>query len=240
VPGAGGAVVRRLGEHHAVSVFPRLDAAPSEWGRAASRAETEALLAALVDLHAATPTVREVVPGARFRPVGRDGLVDALDDLDRPWSGGPRSEPARARLAERAADVRRLLGAYDRLVQRVRPFDRELVVTHGEPHSGNVVLAEGRVHLVDWDTVAQGLPERDLWIVAGLTADDLAEYRTRTGRTVDPSALEMYGLGWDLTDLAAYTATFRAPHGAEDDTDLTWAVFERVLRLEDRWEQLLG
>ena len=46
-----------------------------------------------------------------------------------------------------------------------RQPQRELVVTHGEPHAGNVMRrSDGRHLLVDWDTVAVAPPERDLWM----------------------------------------------------------------------------
>jgi aminoglycoside phosphotransferase (APT) family kinase protein len=37
------------------------------------------------------------------------------------------------------------------------------VLTHGEPHGANVLLGEGGLSLVDWDTVGIAEPERDLW-----------------------------------------------------------------------------
>jgi spectinomycin phosphotransferase len=41
-----------------------------------------------------------------------------------------------------------------------------VVVTHGEPHPGNILRAAGGLYLIDWDTVGLALPERDLWMVA--------------------------------------------------------------------------
>ena len=41
------------------------------------------------------------------------------------------------------------------------------MITHGEPHPGNILRSRGRLLLIDWDTAGVALPERDLWHVAG-------------------------------------------------------------------------
>lgn len=69
------------------------------------------------------------------------GLQDALSDLDRDWAGGAFSEPARRLLADCAGHVEQLLGDFDRLVEQVRGTAAHWVVTHGEPHPGNLIRA---------------------------------------------------------------------------------------------------
>jgi spectinomycin phosphotransferase len=107
------------------------------------------------------------------------------------------------------------------------------VVTHGEPHPGNLLRLPGGYLLVDWDTVGLAVPERDLWLVATESAD-LARYAAATGRTPDPAALAFYRLRWYLDDVAAFAGQFRSPHGRTADTRQSWEglawTVERLVR----------
>jgi aminoglycoside phosphotransferase (APT) family kinase protein len=60
-----------------------------------------------------------------------------------------------------AAGVSALLTAYDTLARQVAGHPDRFVVTHGEPHAGNVLLTRRGPVLVDWDTVLAAPPERD-------------------------------------------------------------------------------
>ncbi|MFI1096947.1 phosphotransferase [Streptomyces sp. NPDC020917] len=217
----GGAVVRPLGDRHAVAVFPLVEGEAGDFGvhRPEDRPQ---VLDLLVRLHAAgveAPRAELVLPG-------RGALEDALSAVDRPWNGGPYSEPARLLLAGRAAHVRGLLGEFDRLAGLVAAESAPWVVTHGEPHPGNVLRGPAGPRLIDWDTVLLAPPERDLWMVAGDgvrrggTADDglLDAYTRATGRPVSAAALSLYRLWWDLADIANYVATLRHRHRRTDDT----------------------
>jgi spectinomycin phosphotransferase len=110
----------------------------------------------------------------------------------------------------------------DRLAADVASRKGEWVVTHGEPHAGNVMrTAEGHA-LVDWDTVALAPPERDLWMVVGDTADEATIYADATGREVDEIAVSFFRLTWDLKDLAEWLNMLRSPHRETEDTSRTY------------------
>ncbi|MEU8262203.1 aminoglycoside phosphotransferase family protein [Micromonospora sp. NPDC048999] len=67
-----------------------------------------------------------------------------------------------------AADAARLLDRVDRLGAELRACPAELVVCHGDPHLGNVLLGPGgEVWLVDWDDALLAPRERDLMFVFG-------------------------------------------------------------------------
>jgi spectinomycin phosphotransferase len=95
------------------------------------------------------------------------------------------------------------------------------VLTHGEPHPGNLLQWEGRRVLVDWDTVGLAPPERDVWSVAE-TTEDLERYADAAGRTVSASALALYRLRWDLEETTVFVDWFRAPHDRSPDTEEAW------------------
>ena len=163
----------------------------------------------------------------------RAGLERALAALDRPWSSGPYAERARARLAGHAAHFRRRLERFDELADQVQATGAAPVLTHGEPHPGNVVFGDGRVLLVDWDTPALALPERDLWMLD--IADECARYTREADRTVDTAAIDLYRLRWQLDDIATALHRFWSPHGDDADTSRMWSGFFDSLESEGVW-----
>ncbi|MGN9845576.1 phosphotransferase [Nonomuraea sp. H19] len=213
---ADGATLRRLDRHrYAMSVFPLLGGAAGHFGEEQAPDERAIVIDLLAELHRTPAPLSTPV-----RPVelaNRAWLEDAIQETNRPWLGGPYAEPARELIAEHAGVLRRRLADLDRLADKTG----ESVVTHGEPHPGNLLRAGERRLLVDWDTVGLAVPERDLWLVARDPAD-LARYADATGHTPDPTALELYRLRWALDDVAEFVAWFRSPHGRTPDAEQSW------------------
>jgi spectinomycin phosphotransferase len=184
---------------------------------AAERGRLAGLLAAL---HRSAPAV----PGLRraaWLPL-RAQLEAALGDLHLPWSGGPFAEPARELLARTHCEVRSLLGAFDELRAQVAAGPGELVVTHGEPHPGNLIWAGGALMLIDWDTVGLGPPERDLWMIAGADGAALRVYADATGRAADPAALALFRLRWTLDDISSFVSQLRSRHDRTPGSEHAW------------------
>ncbi|HEY4611028.1 MAG TPA: phosphotransferase, partial [Ilumatobacteraceae bacterium] len=163
-----------------------------------------------------------------FAVPGREHLETALADLDRPWNAGPLSDSARQQLAAHFDVIASLLEQVDEFAARNAVADRRKVVTHGEPHPGNLIRTAAGLVLVDWDTVALAEPERDLWMLA----DDgalLDTYERLTGVTLDRKALTAHRLMWALTDIAAYTLQLRDEHQAGADADRALAAIRSIL-----------
>jgi spectinomycin phosphotransferase len=218
VPTLAGSALWRANPRYAVSVFPLLEGEAGQFGphRPQDRADVVELL---VRLHRATPVVATAADRADLALPGRAGLESALRGVDRAWVGGPYSEPARRLLAARADRVQAMLADFDRLVAVVRDGAGPWVVTHGEPHPGNVMRTPDGLHLIDWDTVRIAPPERDLWLIADDDSDEvIADYTEATGWPVDPAGLALFRLRWTLADIAAYVDELRGPHQATADT----------------------
>jgi spectinomycin phosphotransferase len=232
LPTIGGGTVRRIGRRHSIAVFPFIDGAAGEFGENTSTEHRVELLRLLVDLHQATPVTLHVTEPRELEFTGRDGLEAALNDLDRPWHSGPFAEPARALLAGHARDLVRRLDDFDQLVGAVTAAGSELVVTHGEPHPGNVMRSHDRLVLIDWDTVGLAPPERDLWLVADAASAEMAMYVDATGHHVNRAAMSLYRRAWELTDVAVYLDLFRSPHQRTEDTEDAWRNLEATIRAE--------
>jgi len=225
VPARDGQAVRPLGDAYAVAVFPYLSGSPGEWGVPLSGPDLDELVAMLAALHRVDPAAIRL-PRREMGLSWRGDLEVALSELGRPWTGGgPFTEPARALLAGAAGQVRRGLCALDRWSSGPAAA-ANLVITHGEPHPGNIIRGGGGLMLIDWDTVALAPPERDLWMVATETGDELRRYTELTGRPVDATALELYRLRWALDDLSCFVRDLRAPHRRTPGTEHAWHALE--------------
>ena len=167
---------------------------------------------------------------------GRHHLQAALQELDLPWAGGPFSEPAREALARNSLVVVELLALADRFAADVAGRGGEWVVTHGEPHAGNVMRTADGCVLVDGDTVALAPPERDLWMVA---ADGVDTYTRGTGHELDEVAVDFFALTWDLKDLAEYLHPLRSPHRRSKDTAFALEVVRNFASSSERWARFL-
>jgi spectinomycin phosphotransferase len=235
-----GTTVLRTGGRHAVALFPFVDGRTGRFGHA-DAAERVAVASMLAELHTATPVARSVVRSVGIELPGRGRIESSLQQLGQAWVGGPLSEPARGALAGNAGDVADLLALADRLSAAVESRGSAWVITHGEPHAGNVMrTAQSRV-LVDWDTVALAPPERDLWMLVGERADDVANvYADATGHRLDDDAVSFFRLTWDLKDLAEYLNVLRSPHRETEDTARAYEGLTRCVSIRERWKALLA
>lgn len=219
-----GETALRLTPRYALSVFPYASGTPGGFFDRLAPADRRLLLDALARLHTTAPP-----PGT---PVHHPGLSDrprldaALASLTTPWATGPYAEPARTLTATHLPALRRALAHLDRTTEALTSVPG--VVTHGEPHPGNLLRHPDHVLLVDWDTVALATPERDLWLLDPTPAD-LARYTATTGHPVDPAALAHYRLRWALEDIDAYLHWFRGPHTDDTDTQDSWTAFTGTL-----------
>jgi spectinomycin phosphotransferase len=212
-----GGFLRRLDDQYSLSVFRYLAGRSYGFGRypdAQLRGQALDLVAAL---HRATPAVREGAPRHVLSFGGREDLNAFLRDKDRPWDGGPFAQYARELLVARAGDIARLADGFDRLAEQTAAARADLVITHGEPHPGNLMCVDGRLVLVDWDTAGLGPPERDLSLIAA-GDEDIDRYQEAAGRELDPAVITLYRLRWYLDDLASATRLFRNSHQDTPDT----------------------
>jgi spectinomycin phosphotransferase len=241
-----GEAVRRIGARRTVALFPFVEGQAGQFGDYGTAEERAAVVTMFARLHEATSAVDSVARRIDHHQPGRRYLESGLREVDRTWSGGPFSEPARQALAEHAADLAELLRLFDRLSRDVAGRSIKWVVTHGEPHAANLIRTNVGRMLVDWDTVALAPPERDLWMLLGDTGDDgtahaaATTYADATGHEPDGVAMDFFRLMWDLGDLAAYTHVLRSPHRESEDTVKAYDGLTKCVAIRDRWAALLA
>jgi spectinomycin phosphotransferase len=206
VPAAGGAPVFRLGDRWAVALYPFVDACDFT-----SDDYRGAILALIIGVHTAPAEIRELARRDDHALSFRSALSGGCEG-----DGGPYARPAADLLTAHAPALRRALARHDALIPA---GDEGLVLTHGEPHPGNVLHAGDRWLLADWDTALAAPPERDLW---DLDPALHPAYTAATGTAVRPDLLELYRLRWHLTEIGAGADRFRRPHGATADDEETW------------------
>jgi hypothetical protein len=220
LPAQNGALVVPVADQWVMHVYDRLDVV----GDPTFGPHTDPEVVELVrSIHAATPIAGQHAHREDFAIWDRDDLEEALDALDERWDTGPYADRARTLLAANADDVRALLQVHDRLVGDVDPDD--WVVTHGEPHRGNVFKTTRGWAVVDWDTALIAPPERDFWDLPGEHGN---------------SHLAMlYRLRWDLSEVAVYVSDFFDDHDGDANDDRSWEGFMNYIDLRRRWPSLL-
>ena len=228
VPMSDGVVTCQVSATHAITVFPFIDGKPGSWGDPMTTADRAALTDMIAALHMATPPP-SIAPARTPGLPGRAVLDRSLRERGRPWLGGPYAEPARAILSEHGDALIQALAAFDALAEEVVSEGGCLVITHGEPHTGNLVRVGADYALIDWDTVGFAWPERDLWWIVTDSGAEAAMYAERTGRTISAAAIALYTLRWDLDDVACFVADFRAPHLESKDTEVAFAGYRDAL-----------
>ncbi len=221
VPSASGRAACPAGSRYAITVSPWADGIPGRWGDPMTSDDRTALTAMLARLHTVTADLGDV-PVKALELRDRAVIEAALRERARSWQTGPYGEAARVLVNDHAPSLARALYTFDELAAKLTATPCELTITHGEPHSGNLIRSDGGLLLIDWDLVGLAPAERDLWWIVSDSGAEAAQYAQLTGHAVSETALALYRLGWDLDDLAEFLPWFRSPHERSADTQTAW------------------
>lgn len=222
-----GVVVHRLTGRWSVCVVRFAEGRAGNFDDQLSDEQADQLARLLAELHATRPV--EAMPPPRSSEEEQLPMHRLLCTLDQPWTGGPYTEAARQWCLENAARIEAAMGRHAELSASLS--SKELVVTHGEPHPGNLIITSNPADpllLIDWDTLAIAHRERDVWLAAGgvvgpVNQDFIERYEGHTGRSIDHDALELTSLTWLLTNTAGLVADLRNPHTDNPDTATAWS-----------------
>jgi spectinomycin phosphotransferase len=135
--------------------------------------------------------------------------------------------------------VERLLASFDGLADRVANEPDRYVITHGEPGAQNVLVVNGKHHLIDWESARIAGPERDLRELDPGDGSALAGYEVTTGTSVRRHALDAYRVWYDLFEIGGYIELFRNLHHERADATESWKNLRHFLRPKERWPNLV-
>jgi spectinomycin phosphotransferase len=127
-------------------------------------------------------------------------------------SHGPYSALLHALLRRRRETLTDLRMEAAKLAAACRLDRSPFVLTHGEPSAQNILQDGGRLLLADWGGAMWAPPERDWFSVGRALA-------LTPGR---PDLLRFYAVRWRLSEIAEYTAHFRAEHDGSADDRAMW------------------
>ena len=232
-----GSVLEDIDDRYVVAVYPHVDGRTGSYGCYETQAERFAVVDRLVEIHAAGDSVKSTAGTDDFGIPSRDRLSTALAEASSPWSTGPFAERTRSLLSRHADSLTSALNTYDDLVAMVRGRSDDPVVTHGEPHRGNVIFTTAGASLIDWDTALLAPCERDLWLLIDEDSETAAYYTSKSGRSLNNDALRLYRLWWDLCEVSLYVTEFHARHVATADTETAWQGLQEHLN-PSRWTEL--
>ncbi len=215
-----GGVAESLNDKYVIAVYPHVEGRSEEgaggYKDVWDRMRVVNRLARLHTSGVETPAETDTLAIPR-----RAELELSIEQLAEPWEAGPYGERARLLVSEHRAALERILQRFDSLAAETLAGQPQ-VLTHGEPHSGNVIFTGNGPQLIDWDTVLVSTPERDLWRLIDEDSDVRPHYESLTGRRLNDSALAAHRLWWDLCEIALYTYDFRSVHEESADTVTAW------------------
>lgn len=209
-----------------MAVFPFIDVSPTEFDVFPHEADMHDAIRLVNEIHAATPQIPvNSLTEETFVIPKRAELLQALDDVTTLWNAGPYSEPARLLLADHGPTLRQRLNDFDRISNEVLVDKSNWVITHGEPHAGNIIRTRsGDMAVVDWSFVALAPPERDLWMLLDPDHPGWSAHRTSFNSTpLSERALTAYRLHWNLSDIAVFVSMCRNPHEQTQEMEMIWA-----------------
>jgi spectinomycin phosphotransferase len=218
------------------TLWPFLSGRSTLDGKYEDSDDRRAVLAVLAELHTFSPESANV--GAEtFEIGGRVFLEAVVESPGEAWGPGPYGERARRLVMEHGTAIDGLLRHYDVLATSTPPRS-DWVITHGEPHTANVVFTHAGPVLIDWDTVKVAPRERDLWMVVNGEEDVEHPYRAATGHSPRREMLQLYVAQWELSELAGYFGLFHGSHHDGPDADVAWAALNDYLPLASRWPDI--
>ncbi|MDE0014182.1 MAG: aminoglycoside phosphotransferase family protein [Candidatus Poribacteria bacterium] len=136
-------------------------------------------------------------------------------------------------LAQHQSAVLETLDRYDSLGRSAEALQTPFVITHGDPTPGNLILdAENRLHLIDWDGVCLGPPEKDLVSFTSERFEVVLE-RYLTERQCDVSLhADIFGFyiyGWTVNEIRDYGTKILFKNNDAKQNEYDWESLQDYL-----------
>ncbi|MDE0686357.1 MAG: aminoglycoside phosphotransferase family protein [Candidatus Poribacteria bacterium] len=111
-------------------------------------------------------------------------------------------------ITQHKSEILQALERYDSLGRSASTLQTPFVITHGDPTPGNLIIdAENRLHIIDWDGVCLGPPEKDLVSFTGERFEVVLESylaERRNGAALHADIFGFYIYEWTLNEIRDY------------------------------------
>lgn len=127
-------------------------------------------------------------------------------------------------LAERE-DILAILETMRQLGRKARSYHACRVLTHGDPNLDNIVIDPyGGLHLVDWDDLALGPPERDLFAALGGRFERFLRHYSSAfaDLRLHEDIFEFYVHRWIVQEIADYSTRILFRNTEETENEHAW------------------
>ena len=215
IAGADGEIVRTV-DGFPVVVFPYVCATPVAHGPVITSDEQDTIIRMIREVQESVIT--EDLPEESYQLSFADQLANALTASRSP---DPDIGPFAPRLHHLIARYEPIIISMQTEIERLSALCGavdDLVLTHGEPSTANVLRHGSGLLLADWGGTMWGPPERD-W------------FHIRRTLGAPPSCrndfLRFYELRWILSEITEYSSRFVHQHRGDAEDHAMW---ERLLR----------
>lgn len=136
-------------------------------------------------------------------------------------------------LTQHRSEILQTIERYDSLGRAAEALQTPFVVTHGDPTPGNLILdTENRLHLIDWDGVCLGPPEKDLVSFTGERFEMVLErYLIERQGNVSLYA-DIFGFfiyEWTINEIRDYGTKILLKNNDEKQNEYDWESLQDYL-----------
>ncbi len=136
-------------------------------------------------------------------------------------------------LTQHKSEILQTLERYESLGRSAAALQTPFVITHGDPTPGNLILdTENRLHLIDWDGVCLGPPEKDLVSFTGERFEVVLE-RYLTERQSEVSLhTDIFGFyiyEWAINEIRDYGTKILFQSNDEKQNEYDWESLQDYL-----------
>ena len=196
-----------------VSLFPFIEG-KSRWdlwkvGKDFTDAELSQTAALLATIHGSTDAIAfNSLTVAKYDLPLRHELHIVLEAPEKITTRNGYQKRLLEAIAQHRSEVLQTLERYDALGHSATARQTPFVITHGDPTPGNLILdTENQLHLIDWDGICLGPPEKDLVSFIGERFEIvLEEYLTKRQSNVSlhTDIFGFYIYEWTLNEIRDY------------------------------------
>ena len=136
-------------------------------------------------------------------------------------------------ITQHNSEILQTLERYDSLGHSASALQTPFVITHGDPTPGNLIIdVESRLHIIDWDGVCLGPPEKDLVSFTGERFEVVLENylaKRRNGDALHADIFGFYIYEWTLNEIRDYGTKILFKNNDAQQNEYDWESLQDYL-----------